>query len=156
MGKIYNIVLNSQFGTVATAGDSRAISFFYDWSLLPQGRYKLTFQFNTSTLTTTNTSVLNIFTDLCQTNTFFASNPDGSMKSSYAYQYLGMARATGTGTNNTLYAPNNFNGELYLEQRPQNNLFSILLFNNDDTKTYYSATIINFNYSLILNLELLD
>ncbi len=95
MGKIYNIVLNSSFGT--DGPDIRTENFFYDWSRLEQGRYKLTFTFISSILTTTNTSVLNIYTDLCQTNTFFASNPDGTQYNSLAYQYLGMARASATG-----------------------------------------------------------
>ena len=95
MGKIYNIVLNSAFGTVGT--DIRTVNFFYDWSILEQGRYKLTFTFITAVLTTTNANVLNIFTDLCQTNTFFAGNPNSSQ--SYGFQYLGMARASATGAN---------------------------------------------------------
>ena len=154
MGKIYNIVLNTAFGTQVT--DVRTMNFFYDWSRLEQGRYKLTFQFVSSILTTTNVSVLNIYTDLAQTNTFFACNPDGTRNDTYAYQYLGMARASGTGTNNYLYAPNNFNGEIYLNQRPSNNLFTVLLLNNDSTRSGYSSTTLPGNYSLVLNLELLD
>ena len=154
MGKIYNIVLNSAFGTTGT--DIRTVNFFYDWTRLEQGRYKLTFTFATAVLTTTNATVLNIFTDLCQTNTFVASNPNGTRYDTYAYQYLGMARASLTGANSYLYAPNNFNGEIYLNQRPSNNLFSILLLNNDATKSAYTSTTLPGNYSLILTLELLD
>ncbi len=155
MGKIYNIVLNSAFGTVNT--DIRNVSFFYDWSRIEHGRYKLTFTFITSNATLLNGTVLNIYTDLCQTNTFFASNPNGiSDGSSYGYQYLGMARASATGTNTYLYSPNNFNGEIYLNQRPQNNVFSILLLNNDVNKTAYTSTTIPANFSLVLSLELLD
>lgn len=155
MGKIYNIVLNSAFGTVNT--DIRNVSFFYDWSRLDQGRYKLTFTYVSSLLTTSNVNVLNIYTDLDQTNTFFASNPNGVTNGfSYNYQYLGMARASATGSGNYLYSPNNFNGEIYLNQRPSNNLFSILLLNNDYNKTEYTSTTIPGNYSLVLTLELLD
>ena len=152
MGKIYNIVLNSAYGS--TNVDIRNVSYFYDWSRLEQGRYKLTFTFATAVFTTTNANVLNIFTDLCQTNTFFAGNPNSSQ--SYGFQYLGMARASATGANNYLYAPNNFNGEMYLNSRPSNNLFSILLLNNDANKSGYSSTTLPGNYSLILTLELLD
>ncbi len=155
MGKIYNIVLNSGFGT--QSGDIRTVNFYYDWSRLEQGRYKLTFTFITGQFTTTNTTVMNIYTDLCQTNTFFASNPNGvSDGSSYAYQYLGMARASATGANSYVYAPNNFNGEIFLNQRPSNNLFTIYLANNDNNKTAYSSTTLMGNYSLVLTLELLD
>ncbi len=154
MGKIYNIVLNSGFGTVGT--DIRTTNFFYDWSRLEQGRYKLTFTFVSGQFTTTNTTVLNIYTDLCQTNTFFASNPNGTRNDTYAYQYLGMARASATGASSYVYAPNNFNGEIFLNQRPSNNLFTIYLANNDIDKSAYSSTTLMGNYSLVLTLELLD
>ena len=51
MGKIYNIVLNSAFGTAGA--DIRTVNFFYDWSRIEQGRYKMTFTFVTSVLTST-------------------------------------------------------------------------------------------------------
>ena len=154
MGKIYNIVLNSAFGTAS--GDARNVSFFYDWSRLDQGRYKLSFTFITSQFTSTNVNVMNIYTDLCQTNTFFASNPDGTRNDTYSFQYLGMARPNTIGANSYVYAPNNFNGEMYLNQRPSNNLFTILLLNNDSGRTAYTSTNVFGNYSLVLTMELLD
>ncbi len=154
MGKIYNIVLNSAYGTAN--GDIRNVSFFYDWTRIEQGRYKLTFSFIASLFTTTNTTVCNVFTDLCQTNTYFASNPNSTQYNSFAYQYIGMLRPTFTGTNQYIYAPNNFNGEIYLNSRPQNNLFTILLLNNDTDKTAYTSTTLPGNYTLVLTLELLE
>ncbi len=156
MGKIYNIVLNSSYGT--TNGDIRNITFFYDWNRFEEGRYKLNFTFITSTFTTTNVSVCNIFTDLCQTNCFFALNPSNtnSISNSYNYQYLGMAISTGLGTNQNLYTPANLNGEIYLETRPYNNLFSVLLLNNDTGKTGYSSTNLPGNYTINLCFEKLD
>ncbi len=154
MGKIYNIVLNSSYGTAGA--DIRTVNYFYDWSRMEQGRYKLTFSFISSTLTTTNATVCNVFTDLCQTNTFFASNPDGTRNDTYGYQYLGMLRPSATGASSYIYSPNNFNGELFLNQRPQNNIFSILLLNNDAVKSAYSSTTLPGNYTLVLTLELLE
>lgn len=154
MGKIYNIVLNSSYGTASP--DIRQVNYFYDWNILEQGRYKLTFSFIASQFTTTNTTVCNVFTDLCQTNTFFASNPNSTQYNSLGYQYLGMLRPTFTGTNQYIYSPNNFNGEIYLNQRPQNNLFTIYLLNNDTDKTAYSSGTLPGNYSLVLTLELLE
>lgn len=156
MGKIYNIVLNSAYGS--TNVDIRNVSYFYDWSRIPEGRYKLSFSFIASLFTTTNTTVCNVFTDMCQTNTYFAVNPNNpnSSSMSLSYQYLGMLRPTFTGTNQYIYSPNNFNGEIYLNQRPQNNLFSILLLNNDTGKTAYTSGTLPGSYSLVLTLELLE
>ena len=156
MGKIYNIVLNSSYGTAPV--DIRNVTFYYDWTRFEEGRYKLSFTFITSTFTTTNVSVCNIFTDLCQTNCFFALNPSNtnSISNSYNYQYLGMAISTGLGTNQNLYTPANLNGEIYLESRPYNNLFSVLLLNNDTGKTAYSSTSLPGNYTINLCFEKLD
>lgn len=154
MGKIYNIVLNSGYGTVT--GDIRNVSFFYDWTRFEEGRYKLKFTFVTSTFTTTNASVCNIFTDLCQTNCFFALSPSTSYSNSYNFQYLGMAIPTALGASQNLYTPANLNGEIYLESRPYNNLFSILLLNNDTGKTGYSSTSLPGNYTLNLCFEKLE
>lgn len=154
MGKIYNIVLNSAYGTVS--GDIRTLNFYHDWSKLEEGKYKLTFTFLSAVFTTTNTSVCNIYTDLCQTNTFFAGNPNSTQYPNLNYQYLGIVRPMGSGVNAYIYAPNNFNGEIYLNQRPQQNLFTIYLLNNDTSKSLYSSTTLPNSYSLVLNFELLD
>lgn len=156
MGKIYNIVLNSGYGT--TNGDIRNITFYYDWGRMEEGRYKLSFTFITSSFTTTNVNVCNIFTDLCQTNCYFASSPStpNTYTGSYNYQYLGMAISTGLGASQNLYAPANFNGEIFLESRPYNNLFSVLLLNNDSGKTGYSSTSLPGNYTINLCFEKLE
>ena len=41
MGKIYNIVLNSTYG----AGGTNAKTYYYDWSQLPEGKYKCSFSY---------------------------------------------------------------------------------------------------------------
>ena len=45
-GEIYNFVLFSAIGDGTVANKS----FFVDWSILPESRYKLTFSFVSSTL----------------------------------------------------------------------------------------------------------
>ena len=46
-GEIYNFVLFSSIGDGTVANKS----FFVDWSILPESRYKLTFSFASSNLT---------------------------------------------------------------------------------------------------------
>lgn len=156
MGKIYNIVLNSGYGTVS--GDIRNVSFFYDWSRFEEGRYKLNFTFLTSSFTTSNVSVCNIFSDMCQTNCFFALNPSNTngISNSYNYQYLGMAIPTALGASQNLYTPANLNGEIYLETRPYNNVFNVLILNNDIGKTAYTSTTLPGTYSLNLCFEKIE
>ncbi len=153
MGKIYNVVLNSGQGTVLT--DSRTVSFSYDWSRLPEKRYKLTFMFMTSLFTTTNVNVCNIYVDLGQSNTLFASPTTGSVTTS-GYNYLGACRYSGTGANQWLFADENFNVPHYLRNRPTANQFTVYLLNNDSARSFYSATTYPGNFTLTLSFEELD
>ena len=50
-GEIYNFVLFSAIGDGTVANKS----FFVDWSILPESRYKLTFSFASSTLVNSTT-----------------------------------------------------------------------------------------------------
>lgn len=153
MGKIYNVILNSGQGTVST--DARTVSFSYDWSRLPEKRYKLTFMFMTSLFTTTNVNVCNIHADLGQTNTFFAGSSSGGILPS-GYNYLGSCRYSGTGATQWLFADENFNPPHYLQSRPTNNQFTVSLLNNDAARSLYSATTYPGNYTLTLCFEELD
>jgi hypothetical protein len=153
MGKVYNVVLNSSQGT--TVGDNRTVSFSYDWSRLPEKRYKLTFMFMTSLFTTTNVNVCNIYMDLGQANTFFAGNSTGTLPTG-GYNYLGMTRYSGTGANNWLFADENFNVPHYLPNRPTANQFTVFLTNNDANRSAYTATSYPGNYTLTLCFEELD
>ena len=51
-GRTYNFVLNSNFGGATPATSS---TFFIDWSVLPEGEYKVSFTF-TSAITATDLS----------------------------------------------------------------------------------------------------
>jgi hypothetical protein len=151
MGKIYNIVLNSANGN---GTDNTQLKYFFDWARLPEGRYKLTVNFVSGLITTTNATLCQIFTDMCQTDSFFASNPYSTTSQSYSFSYLGTCQFTGTGANNALTLDNNSNMPIYLSHRPQNNIFTVCLLNNNATKTAYDVP--PTSYSLTLTLELLD
>ena len=165
MGKIYTIVLNSSQGsnqsytditTNITTTDIRSVGYFFDWTLIPDKRYKLNFNFITSSHTSTWANALNIFTDMCQLNTRFAQpmNSDGNNRLNYSY--LGTSRVNVIGASSYLWADENFNGTLYLDGRPTNNNFVIYLLNNDSNKTPYSSTTLPGQYSLTLSFEEID
>ena len=153
MGKVYNVVLNSGQGTQTT--DARTVTFSYDWSRLPEKKYKMTFMFMTSLFTTTNANVCNIFVDLGQVNTFLAGSSTGGFSTS-GFNYLGACRYSGTGASQWLFADENFNVPHYLPNRPPNNQFTVTLCNNDATRSLYSATTYPGNYTLTLCFEELD
>jgi hypothetical protein len=163
MGKIYTVCLNSAQGTNqpytdnigTTTTDVRNIGYFFDWSLLPNKKYKLNFNFITTNHTSTG-SVCNLFTDMTQLNTRFATPPYSSTSQRLNYSYLGCARLTLIGTNAYLWSDSNFNGTLYLERPPSNNNFTVSLLNNDLNKTPYSSTTLFAGYTLTLTFEELD
>jgi len=62
MGKIYNIVLNSNNG----AGLSNAKTFYYDWSLLPEGKYKCSFSYLGSAQVLNQVTNAKVYLDLGQ------------------------------------------------------------------------------------------
>ena len=45
MGKIYNVILESNVGTGA---GNYGRTYYIDWSILPQGSYKVSFNFNSA------------------------------------------------------------------------------------------------------------
>ena len=71
MGKIYNVILESNVGTGA---GNYGRTYYIDWSTLPQGAYKVSFNFNSAVVVTVNNIIANIFCDLGQgQNTIIAS-----------------------------------------------------------------------------------
>lgn len=154
MGKVYNVVLNSALGTAV--GAFIQYTFFYNWGQIPEGRYKVTFSFMSSAGNLTNTSVCNVFIDLGQKNITFGNNISGSLVIKYTRQYLGMLRYSGTGANTYLFAEENMNAPIYLNNRPTNNNVNVYMRNSDFAQNSYSFTTAPANYSLVLNFELLD
>lgn len=165
MGKIYTIVLNSVQGIAqpytdganTTTTDIRSIGYFYDWSLLPNKKYKLNFNFSTTGHTSTLANTINLYSDFAQLNTRFATSPVGAITNTRLnYSFLGMAKLTIIGANSYLYADENLNGTIYLDNRPSNNNFSLYILNSDINKSAYSSTTLFGNYTLTLSFEELE
>jgi hypothetical protein len=156
MGKIYNIVLNSGMGTADATNGTREINYFYDFSTMEEGNYKVTFSFLTSFFTTTNSTVCNVFLDLGQ-NSQMAKNQSNSNSQKYPNLFLGFLRYSGTGASQHLFADNITNAPVYLNQKPKNNNIKVLLLNNNANQDAYTSGAITItNYSLILNFEKID
>ena len=74
-GEIYNFVLFSSIGDGTVANKS----FFVDWSILPESRYKLTFSFASSTLSnSTSYEAMLFINEIGCSNNIVCMGPYGS------------------------------------------------------------------------------
>jgi len=157
-GRTYNFCLNSNFGTGAPTASTK---FFVDWSIMPEGEYKVTFTF-TSAVTTTdlgNTVNAILYLDVGQGSTSMieASGTDNTYASiGQRGSFLGCLRQISYSTTSDfitfLYADINTNPPVYLFSRPRNTSVSV------DIHTSSATTNANFSpigaYVLTLSFEL--
>jgi hypothetical protein len=156
--RIYNFCLNSNFGGATPATSS---TFFVDWSVLPEGEYKVSFTF-TSAITGTdlpNTTNALIYLDLGQSSTSIIEPSAALSANTYRGGFLGCLRPTSYTTGTTiatdfitfLYADINTNPPVYILTRPRNNNVSV------DIHTGSTTTTTNFSpigaYVLTLSFE---
>jgi hypothetical protein len=153
--RIYNFCLNSNFGGNTPATSS---SFFIDWSVMPEGEYKVSFTF-TSAVTTTdlgNTANAVIYLDLGQSSTSIIESSAALSSNTYRGGFLGCLRQTSYSVTTDfityLYADTTTNPPVYILTRPRNNSVSV------DIHTSAISTTANFSpigaYVLTLSFEL--
>jgi hypothetical protein len=152
--RIYNFCLNSNFGGASPETSS---TFFVDWSVLPEGEYKVSFTF-TSTITATdlgNTSNAVIYLDLGQASSSIIEPSAALASNTYRGGFLGCLRQTSylsaADYITFLYADTNTNPPVYILTRPRNNSVSV------DIHTGSISTTTNFTpigtYVLTLSFE---
>jgi hypothetical protein len=156
--RIYNFCLNSNFGGNTPATSS---TFFIDWSVLPEGEYKISFTFTSSIAGTDlgNTNNAVIYLDLGQASTSIIESSMALSNNTYRGGFLGCLRQTSYATGTTtptdyvtfLYADTNTNPPVYILTRPRNNSVSV------DIHTSSTTTTTNFSpigaYVLTLSFE---
>ena len=146
-GEIYNFILFSDIGTGTVASKS----YFVNWNILPESRYKLTFSFTSSTITVAHTfdGILFIPELGCVNNTIINS-PSGT--NAYYNGCIGLLRNYSTN-----FIENSIidNPPSYLRSKPSANQISVHIHQNTSTiQTAY--TPLPARYTLILSLEQLD
>jgi len=153
--RIYNFCLNSNFGGATPTTSS---TFFVDWSVMPEGEYKVSFTF-TSAITTTdlgNTANAVIYLDLGQASTSIIEPSAALASNTYRGGFSGCLRQTSytitTEYVTSLYADTVTNPPVYILTRPRNNSVSV------DIHTSSTSTTTNFSpigaYVLTLSFEL--
>lgn len=157
--RIYNFCLNSNFGGNTPATSS---TFFVDWSVLPEGEYKVSFTFTSAIAATDlgNTTNAVIYLELGQASTTIIESSIALYKNTYRGGFLGCLRQKSYTIGTTiatdfitfLYADTNTNPPVYLLTRPKNNSVSV------DINTSAISTTTNFSpigaYVLTLSFEL--
>ena len=158
MKRIYNFVLNSNFGTGAPTVSTK---FFIDWSILPEGEYKVSFTFTSAITATDLGSTTNacLYLDVGQGSTsMIEASPSDITYANIAQRgsFLGCLRQTSYSITTEfvtfLYADINSNPPVYLFGRPRNNQVSV------DIHTSSVTTNTNFTpigaFVLTLSFEL--
>jgi len=157
--RVYNIVLNSLLGGASPTTGS---TFFVDWSILPEGEYKVSFTFSSnatgSDLTLSTTPV--IYLELGQASTTVIEPAAANANTTYRGGFLGCLRAqsiTSTVASTTeyytfLYADTVNNPPVYLLSRPRNNTVTVDIHTSSATlQTNYTPI---GAYVLTLSFEL--
>jgi hypothetical protein len=148
-GRTYNFCLNSNFTLTQTFGGNNippaTCNFYVDWSVLPEGEYKVSFTFTSvntaSDLENTTNAVL--YLDLGQSSTSIIESSSTLSKNSYRSGFLGCLRqnsyATATDFITSVYADLNTNPPVYIFSRPRNNSVIVDINTSSvDTTTNFS------------------
>jgi len=149
MGKIYNVVLNSNFGSGAITNNK---SYCVNWSNLPDDKkFKLTWSFTCSSNVAYALGIINyVFCDLGQSQQIFTSQ---NSLLNYRCDFLGSLKLrASTGKYTTFACVMTSNPPLFLDRKPTNNIINVGIFNGSATQNQLS-TVIPDNYTLILSFE---
>lgn len=166
MGKVYKVVFNSVVSQSAGTNDNQF--YFYDWSLIPEGRYKCSFTYVNQVGQRQQLFYTGmVFMDLGQTNVFFADRssvravgiPFGAEY--YNQGFIGCLENMNTRgvnvTNGSYIARTETNPPFYLGKRPNNNNVNIKIV--EGTASLTNGTLFGYNmgnYTFTLYLEHLD
>ncbi len=130
--------------------DGSTTTFAFNWSVIPDKKYDVTFSYMSDDATTTLSPVMSLWTDLDGTpETYLASGSTSSQR----IGFLGTLRADKHGQNSFYYADQNTNPSVRM-QRPSNSFFTVYLRKGLTTAAY--ATPIATQYVLMLHFEECD
>lgn len=159
MVRSYNIVVNSNFCTSATAGNANSDKNYYiDWtSVLPQGEYELSFSFISEATDTINAlnNIPLVYIDFLSQANIDAVQPGFQATAS---QFLGMLYPTlihQPTDSCILRAEQSSNNPIFLVNRPYNNEFRVQILNNANPAVAWTddATIPNPPAPYVMNLK---
>jgi hypothetical protein len=146
----YDVVLKSTSGTKLNGTNTNQMSFTFDWSVLDDKPYELSFSFLSDAFTTTTTTCSSaILSDLFLGNAYTTTTTESAPFSSV----LGLI-ASGTGASGVSYlrAESQSNDHIYLIGRPRQNKFTISIIGLDYA-TLNAGLATGVNWSLCLHFK---
>lgn len=151
---MFNIVLNSQNVSTLSSGNRNDLTYEFNWSNIPQGKYSMSFTYkgqnNTDFVANDSPAVfLNI-----------ASNPNvyqaGSIDGSNTSQYIGSLHAeTHSATEVVFYSNSTDNPEIYFNSIPTTSPIRVQIFRANFTTPFTTITggLEIANYVMILHFK---
>lgn len=124
-------------------------SYWFDWSVVPNKNYDLTFSYMSDDTTTTLSPIMTLAVDFNSAENSYLANGGNSRR----VNTLGVLKADKHGANAFYYADSQLNPPVRL-QRPSNNVFTVTL-NNGLSGVPYSTPVAT-PYVLILHFEECD
>lgn len=153
---IYNIVLNS-LNKVA-GGANNSCYYHFDWSVLPRGEYKVTFNYQGGPNTISFYYLCLLSVDLGQSKIFTSSSIRTIAPSTQVIGHLLSYNVKPVTTTNSSYLASSLNNTaVYLNSVPTNNQFLVQVISQWDGELYLDEFgNPNADYILILSLELIE
>lgn len=124
----HNVVCDSNFYYSAGAG-TYARQYYFDWSVIPDGKYELTFSFvSEATVNVDAGDLFTIFSNMISPqNVYQASGSVGARTVAFLGNVNPMTFNTAAGTSNYLFCDVNTNPSVICN-RPMTNIFTIGIF----------------------------
>lgn len=151
--KIVNVVLNSNN---KVSGTNNQATYNIDWASILKNNtpYELHFTYLGSANTITGTNLAVVYADFITSNKSNNSTQNGA-SSTQILGFLKVAQFAPNNNTNYLSAEDNTNAPTYLDTRPNNNLFTISIYNNASTPALWTdqnaAPAVNGNYIMFLS-----
>ena len=150
---VYNIVLNS---LNKVSGPNTSCYYHFDWSVLPKGRYKVTFSYQGGSNTISQYYVTLLTVDLGQSNNFISSSVKTIAPSTQIIGHLLSYNVRPT-PNNSYLINSPDNNPIYLNSVPTNNKFLVQVLSQWVEELFFDdLNNPNADYVLILSFELIE
>ena len=159
--KCYKVLVDSANGTAFGNEGNAFVDYNFDWSVLPDVAYNMTFTFNSVETVITGNRNAYISVGLGQNTNYQVSSQTGDTQARTT-AIIGSLRNELMGTDNANNAHNNFsiranyvdNAPTYLSGRPYNNQFQVKIEDGNGNEWVGNDASDHLgNYVLILNFE---
>ena len=151
MGRIYNIALDSNFN-YNTGTSMSNYSYYINWEIIPQGAYIMKWSFQSIAIVAFDDDPSIGLSLPLGGNDYFSSK---NLTSSGSSQFVGFLSTKDIGTGHYLFCDQNTNPPIYLQQRPNQNIFTVQICNGVDSNSLYLSPI-PVSYVLIMSFESVD